>query len=150
MSYHMAVFHLTAKTTYKKVKYVKGELTKSHKCTSILNFKSTIYCTTLTHIPSAGPWHRPYRRSPVVGSQTWVKRNWHWSCKLSQICQNTLELLSFLLKEVYPNMWVALRIAVTIPVTVAATERSFSKLKTYLRSTMPRASQWACFNKGKS
>lgn len=54
-----------------------------------------------------------------------------------------LKLLSFLqekkLKEVYPNMWVALRIAVTIPVTVAAAERSFSKLKlikTYLRSTM--------------
>ncbi|KAJ8406422.1 hypothetical protein AAFF_G00299960 [Aldrovandia affinis] len=55
----------------------------------------------------------------------------------------TLELLAFLqekkLKEVYPNMWVALRIAVTIPVTVAAAERSFSSLKlikTYLRSTM--------------
>ena len=57
--------------------------------------------------------------------------------------KTTFELLSFLqekkLKEVYPNMWVALRIAVTIPVTVAAAERSFSKLKlikTYLRSTM--------------
>lgn len=36
-------------------------------------------------------------------------------------------------------MWVALRISVTIPVTVAAAERSFSKLKlikTYLRSSM--------------
>ncbi|XP_076044693.1 zinc finger MYM-type protein 1-like [Oratosquilla oratoria] len=43
------------------------------------------------------------------------------------------------LKEIYPNMWVALRIAVTTPVTVASAERSFSKLKlikTYLRSTM--------------
>lgn len=55
----------------------------------------------------------------------------------------TLELLAFLqkkkLEEMYPNMWVALRIAVTIPVTVAAAERSFSRLKlikTYLRSTM--------------
>lgn len=54
-----------------------------------------------------------------------------------------LELLAFLqekkLKEVFPNLWVALRIAVTIPVTVATAERSFSKLKrikTYLRSTM--------------
>lgn len=54
-----------------------------------------------------------------------------------------LELLAFLqekkLKEVFPNLWVALRIAVTIPMTVATAERSFSKLKrikTYLRSTM--------------
>ena len=39
----------------------------------------------------------------------------------------------------YPNMWVALRIFATLPVTVAADERNFSKLKlikTYLRSTM--------------
>ncbi|XP_068220406.1 zinc finger MYM-type protein 1-like [Palaemon carinicauda] len=55
----------------------------------------------------------------------------------------TLDLFVFLeekgLKEIYPNMWVALRIAVTTPVTVASAERSFSKLKlikTYLRSTM--------------
>ncbi|XP_076037228.1 zinc finger MYM-type protein 1-like [Oratosquilla oratoria] len=55
----------------------------------------------------------------------------------------TLDLLVFLeekgLKEIYLNMWVALRIAVTTPVTVAYAERSFSKLKlikTYLRSVM--------------
>ncbi|QQP39921.1 Uncharacterized protein FKW44_013792, partial [Caligus rogercresseyi] len=54
-----------------------------------------------------------------------------------------MELLTFLhekkLVEIYPNMWVALRISATLPVTVAAAERSFSKLKlikTYLRSTM--------------
>lgn len=53
------------------------------------------------------------------------------------------QLLSFLsekkLDDVYPNLWIALRIAVTLPVTVASAERSFSKLKlikTYLRSTM--------------
>ncbi|XP_036391745.1 uncharacterized protein LOC118782475 [Megalops cyprinoides] len=54
-----------------------------------------------------------------------------------------MELLTFLhekkLAEIYPNMWVALRIFATLPVTVATTERSFSKLKlikTYLRTTM--------------
>lgn len=53
------------------------------------------------------------------------------------------ELLSFLceknLEELYPNLWIALRIAVTLPVTVASSERSFSKLKlikSYLRSSM--------------
>ncbi|XP_023696748.2 52 kDa repressor of the inhibitor of the protein kinase-like isoform X1 [Paramormyrops kingsleyae] len=53
-----------------------------------------------------------------------------------------LELLKFIqakqLSEIYPNLWVALRIALTLPVTVASVE-SFSKsklIKTYLRSTM--------------
>ncbi|KAK0150731.1 repressor of the inhibitor of the protein kinase [Merluccius polli] len=53
------------------------------------------------------------------------------------------ELLSFLcekkLEDIYPNLWIALRVTVTLPVTVASAERSFSKLKlikTYLRSSM--------------
>uniref|UniRef100_A0A8C8DNF5 Zinc finger MYM-type protein 1-like n=1 Tax=Oryzias sinensis TaxID=183150 RepID=A0A8C8DNF5_9TELE len=53
------------------------------------------------------------------------------------------DLLSFLhdseLTELYPNLWTALRISLTLPVTVAEAERSFSKLKlikTFLRSSM--------------
>lgn len=54
-----------------------------------------------------------------------------------------MDLLQFLhlysLQEVYPNIEIALRIFLTLPVTVASCERSFSKLKiikNYLRSTM--------------
>ena len=42
---------------------------------------------------------------------------------------SALEMLTFLhdnqLQEVYPNLWIALRIALTLPVTVASAERSF-------------------------
>jgi hypothetical protein len=54
-----------------------------------------------------------------------------------------IELLRFLhlnrLQEVFPNVSIVLRIVLTIPVTVASGERSFSKLKlikTYLRASM--------------
>uniref|UniRef100_A0A3B3XBU0 TTF-type domain-containing protein n=2 Tax=Poecilia mexicana TaxID=48701 RepID=A0A3B3XBU0_9TELE len=54
-----------------------------------------------------------------------------------------LEKLNFLIQEnldlVFPNLTVALRIFLTMPLTVASAERSFSKLKlikTYLRSNM--------------
>lgn len=43
------------------------------------------------------------------------------------------------LNEAFPNLSIALRIILTIPVTVATAKRTFSKLKlikTYLRSTM--------------
>lgn len=53
------------------------------------------------------------------------------------------EVLQYILdtdtKEIFSNVWIALRILLTIPVTVASGERSFSKLKlikTYVRSTM--------------
>ena len=50
------------------------------------------------------------------------------------------EILKFVMDaDCYPNVSVAYRILLTIPMTVASAERSFSKLKllkNYLRSTM--------------
>lgn len=43
------------------------------------------------------------------------------------------------MEDFYPNSWIAYQILLTIPVSVASAERSFSKLKlikNYLRSTI--------------
>lgn len=49
------------------------------------------------------------------------------------------KIQEFTLEDVYPNIQIALRIYLTLPVTVASCERSFSKLKlikNYLRNSM--------------
>lgn len=61
------------------------------------------------------------------------------------------QLLSYItensLKEIYPNIYIVIRILLTIPVSTASAERSFSKLKLikkYLRNTMSQES-FGCF-----
>ena len=53
---------------------------------------------------------------------------------------SAIEILEFVkIADCYPNVSVAYRIMLRVPVTVASAERSFSKLKllkTYLRSSM--------------
>uniref|UniRef100_A0A7N0SZK7 HAT C-terminal dimerisation domain-containing protein n=1 Tax=Kalanchoe fedtschenkoi TaxID=63787 RepID=A0A7N0SZK7_KALFE len=55
-------------------------------------------------------------------------------------CISSLKILEFVkVVDCYPNVMIAYRILLTVPVTVASAERSFSKLKllkTYLRSSM--------------
>nr|CAH7713550.1 unnamed protein product [Callosobruchus chinensis] len=50
-----------------------------------------------------------------------------------------MDILKYTLVNDFPNVSVALRILLTLPITVASSERSFSKLKLVkinLRSTM--------------
>ncbi|ODM89992.1 Zinc finger MYM-type protein 1 [Orchesella cincta] len=65
------------------------------------------------------------------------------STKYSLDLDRALDILNILtindLQDVYPNCHTAIRIFLTLPVTIAGNERSFSKLKiikNYLRSTM--------------
>ena len=55
--------------------------------------------------------------------------------------KNAIQVLNHLnlRASCFPNAWIAYKILLTIPVTVASAERGFSKLKmikSYLRSTM--------------
>ncbi len=60
---------------------------------------------------------------------------------LPNFIKDVKQLLSYItensLKEIYPNIYIVIRILLTIPVSTASAERSFSKLiKNYLRNTM--------------
>ena len=64
-------------------------------------------------------------------------------CRVPNNANNCMEFLNYLitsgLVECFPNIYIALRIILTVPVTVASGERSFSALKlikSYLRSRM--------------
>ncbi|XP_073501348.1 zinc finger MYM-type protein 1-like [Phyllobates terribilis] len=78
-----------------------------------------------------------------VNGEELAQEFYHIQSLLPSDTINPLDVLNFInknsLTDTFPNLWVALRILLTIPVTVASGERSFSKLKlikTYLRSSM--------------
>jgi hypothetical protein len=58
----------------------------------------------------------------------------------TDICSSLKHIIDNNLIEVYPNIYVTLRITLTVPVTAASAERSFSKLKliqAYLTLSLP-------------
>ncbi|XP_023809021.1 zinc finger MYM-type protein 1-like [Oryzias latipes] len=107
----------------------------------------------LTNFPSLGD-EELTEQCEALGNILHFEKNWDLDSRelvqeiknlpnLPSTTPSLLELISFMsdkdLSEIYPNFWTALRIALTLPVTVAQAERSFSKLKlikSYLRSTM--------------
>ena len=82
----------------------------------------------------------------------------------SMLCDELLNLKSFLsdhnvvtafvlnfikdrnLQKLYPNVWIAFQILLTIPVTVASGERNFSKLKLTITNLQLTISQYRLTN----
>ena len=55
------------------------------------------------------------------------------------------KLVCLNLQNLFPNIFIALRLFLTLPVSVASAERSFSKLNSYLRTTseLPSLHHWS-------
>ncbi|XP_029342028.1 52 kDa repressor of the inhibitor of the protein kinase-like [Acyrthosiphon pisum] len=62
-----------------------------------------------------------------------------WQRKLMQTTEkpnNALEAMAMCNQSIYPNIFKLIQILVTLPVSSATNERTFSNLKTYLRNSM--------------
>ena len=118
---------------------------------------STRYTKLIASLGSSGdilPWQSskfqqlvlPWQRDTKVTSH---KMNWEMNCRISnqfmlQILErnpytHTASWIKIKHGEIFPNVCIALRVFCNLPVTVASTERSFSKLKlskNFLWSTM--------------
>lgn len=83
------------------------------------------------------------KESADVNDEDFCDELLYLSSLLPPDCSTPVNVLQFILnhnlQDNFLNTWVALRILLTLPVSVATAERSFSKLKllkTYLRSSM--------------
>jgi len=81
--------------------------------------------------------------SPTIDKNNIIAELKMWKLKLASsdlnLIKNGLEALDNCDEEVYPNIHFLLKIFVSLPVSTATPERSFSslkRLKTYLRNTM--------------
>ncbi|GJY53512.1 zinc finger MYM-type protein 1-like protein [Tanacetum coccineum] len=118
---------------YKEYEKVFGFLFSTHK---LYSFDDNTLKSHCSHLEAA---LKNSKRSDVDANDLYMELR-----LLSNYLPNKnlgpVDILNFLKeRDVFPNAMIAYRVLLTIPVTVASTERSFLKLKllkSYLRSTM--------------
>ncbi|KAJ8877726.1 hypothetical protein PR048_022181 [Dryococelus australis] len=95
----------------------------------------------ISHFLQLSEFYKNDLQDKNEGVLTAELRLWYikFNKKGSDVTRSAIRLLNDCNKDIYPNVNIALKIFVTLPVSTATPERSFStllRLKTYLRSTM--------------